>query len=34
MGRFRGAVKLATWIWRNKIILATLGSVISRLRRK
>ena len=34
MGRFRRAVKLATWIWKNKIILATLGSVISRFRRK
>ncbi len=34
MGRFRRALKLATWIWKNKIILATLGSVISRFRRK
>ena len=34
MGRFRRAVKIATSIWKNKIILAILGSVISRFRRK
>ena len=34
MGRVKGAFKLVSWLWRNKIYLATIGSMIAKIRGK
>ena len=32
MGKVKGAFKLVSWLWRNKIYLATIGSMIAKMR--
>ena len=32
MGRVKGAFRLVSWMWRNKIYLATIGSMIAKIR--
>ena len=34
LGRIRSTFKLLSWLWRNKIFIATIGSLIAKLRRK
>jgi|TARA_Y100000996_G_scaffold225620_2_gene177464 hypothetical protein len=34
MGKVKGAFKLVSWLWRNKIYLATIGSMIAKIRGK
>ena len=34
MGKVKGAFKLVSWLWRNKIYLATIGSMIDKIRGK
>ena len=32
MGRVKGAFRLVSWLWRNKIYLATIGTMIAKIR--
>ncbi len=32
MGKVKGTFKLVSWLWRNKIYLATIGSMIAKIR--
>ena len=32
MGKVKGAFKLVSWLWRNKIYLATIGSMSAKIR--
>ena len=32
MGKVKRAFKLVSWLWRNKIYLATIGSMIAKIR--
>lgn len=32
MGKVKGAFKLFSWLWKNKIYLATIGSMIAKIR--
>jgi len=32
MGKVKGAFKLVSWLWRSKIYLATIGSMIAKIR--
>ena len=32
MGKVKGAFKLVSWLWRNKIYLATIGSMLAKIR--
>ncbi len=34
MGKVKTALKMFSWLWRNKIFIATIGSLIAKVRRK